>query len=379
MNKKILFTVNSSSFFISHRLPIAIKMKDLGYEVHICCNFDMPNDFVALRSFTLHHLPWSNSINLYRNIILFFNFFLLILKIKTSIFHLIIIKPIIFGGILTRIISHRSVLFSFAGLGSVFSSNKLKYKFILFFLLPIYKFALNKKGFFIFQTCHDRSVVRNFLAFPLVRSIIINGSGIDYKKFNRLNNFKNKKILFASRLLIEKGISDFIEAALIIKKNPRYKDVSFIVAGSINVNDSGYINLEYIRKMHDCGIIEYLGFVDNIEELMSKCSIFVFPSYYGEGVPKVLIEANASGLPCIASNIPGCRSVIKNRLNGYLIPVRNPLEISKKIIYLLSHNSELIKMSKRSKCYSKKFDINLVVKKHVELYKDMLSKNFIEK
>ena len=177
-------------------------------------------------------------------------------------------------------------------------------------------------------------------------------------------------VLFASRLLIHKGIIEFIDAAELIKK--KYKNINFIVAGQIDKNNPSFIEKDFLDKYEKKKIIKYVGYYKNIKKLFKKSSILVLPSYR-EGSPKVIIEALSYGLPVIASDISGCKTLIKNNYNGILVPVNNNKALANAIIKLFKNKKLSKRFIKNGRLYAKKeLDINLVINKHLKIYQNLI-------
>ena len=177
-------------------------------------------------------------------------------------------------------------------------------------------------------------------------------------------------ILFASRLLIHKGIIEFIDAAELIKK--KYKNINFIVAGQIDRNNPSFIEKDLLEKYEKKKVIKYIGYEKNIKKLFKKSSIIVLPSYR-EGTPKVIIEALSYGLPVIASKISGCKTLIKNNSNGILVPVKNVKALADAIIRLSKNRKLMNYFIKNGRLYAKnELDLNLVINKHLKIYKQLI-------
>jgi glycosyltransferase involved in cell wall biosynthesis len=209
------------------------------------------------------------------------------------------------------------------GLGTVFSGNSRP--LLQSVVKALYKFCLNSSKHIFFQNNDDlqffkeQNIVGNKHKISLV-----NGSGVS------LNNFKAKTtyntspselhITYAGRLVIEKGINEYLEAAAYLK--PLHPNLKFTVAGLIE-NKRGYYQQEKLQSYIDNNTITYLGEVSDIDSLLNDSDLIVFPSYYREGIPKVLIESCAKGLPIITCDSIGCKETVSDGQNGYLVPPQN--------------------------------------------------------
>ena len=201
------------------------------------------------------------------------------------------------------------------------------------------------------------------------KKIIIKGAGVKLDDFDPSAPQNNRPtIVFASRLIKEKGIYEFIKAA----KYVRSKNVNarFIVLGYIDKCNPNAISEDDLTNWQKENIIEYLGFRKDISNIFGKCHIVCLPSYYGEGMPKVLLEAAAAGRAVITTTNPGCReSIIENR-TGLAVKPRNYIKLAEAMIYLLENMDICKKMGDNGrKLAENEYSINLVVEKHLEIFK----------
>ena len=291
--------------------------------------------------------------------------------IKPYIVHLVTVKPIIYGGIICRILN-LNALFAVTGLNYInyiFGNNKkLINKILIFFFKKIYNFIFkNKKSKIILQNNDDYLYfIKNY---KIKKNNIyrIKGSGVNLKKFS----FKKipsgiPKIIFPARMLLDKGFYEFINASKIV--NQKKFVAEFILAGSHDPANPKSIPLNYLKNINRYKGVRWIGYVKNIEELFKKCCIVVLPSYQ-EGFPKSLQDAAASGRPIITTNTNGCREVVDENINGYLVPVNDHKILASKIIYLLNNREILTKMCIKSRLKAEKeFDQNIIVTQHMEIY-----------
>ena len=165
-----------------------------------------------------------------------------------------------------------------------------------------------------------------------------NGVGINLNKYRNEAKLANKpRILLASRLLWSKGVGDYVEAIKILNK--KQNSFIFLLAGFSDLENPDHIKEKFIKEWEDKKLLVFLGWVEDMPKLLSSIDIFCLPSYYGEGVPKSLIEAIASSIPCITTDTPGCRITVQNNENGFLVPIMNPKEIAKSIENLIAMNA----------------------------------------
>ncbi len=364
--KKILFIVNTDWFFVSHRLPIALAAIDNGYEVHLATKITTKAKFLTSQGLYLHDLPIARSSpNPFRLANAFFFMFVLINSIKPDIIHAITIKPVLLAGFISRFYPKINFVASISGLGYVFISKGNIAKLRLILVKLLYTFSFTKTNLkVIFQNQEDINMIKSFCKLKDSKVILIPGSGIDLQEYSFSNIPAGKPIvLFASRLLVSKGILEFIKASMLVDSS------RFLVAGKIDQENPDSIDMQTIRDWEVSGFGEYCGFEINIQKLISKSTMVVLPSFYGEGLPKILIEAAACGRPVITTDHPGCRDAIIPNRSGILIPTKDTESLVVAINKLLNSKELCIKMGREAREYAeKKFNIKHVIEKHIEAY-----------
>ena len=181
---------------------------------------------------------------------------------------------------------------------------------------------------------------------------------------------------FASRLLVEKGVLEFIDSARILKR--RGLSIRFWLVGELDLGNPSSVNWDDITFWHESGLVEYLGFRNDISEVFSDSNIVVLPSYYGEGLPKVLIEAAACGRAVVTTDMPGCRDAIRPNISGVLVPDRNSEKLANAIERLVSDSDLRQAMGKAGRDLAKHdFTIEKVISSHMKIYSELTGFNFV--
>ena len=371
MKKKILFVVNDIDFFISHRLEIANKMISLNFDVSVVGNEKKKNYFDQKISKKINFYSIKlnrSSFGLVNNFLTLLKLFFILKKIKPDIVHYITLKPIFFGLFINIFYRAKKIIFSISGLGLIFSYNRtLKKNLISYFISFILKILifLNHRVTFIVQNERDKNYIRKLNKKTYI--YLIKGSGVDIDKFYPSNSVNNKiRILMASRIIKEKGVFEYLFSANQFKGK---KDIEFILCGKIDQNNSSYISKKDITNLSKINNVSYIGEIQNMFEEIYKSSICILPSYYGEGVPKFLLEAASSGKAIITTKIPGCEDTIIEGYNGILIPPQNVKALTNAIKDLIDNKDLLKKMSLNSRKFAiKNFDVKEVVEKHINIY-----------
>lgn len=373
--KKILFIVNVDWFFLSHRLPIALEAIKEGYEVHIATKITDKLDELERYGLIVHSLELHRSqIGLFSFLYEFKEIFSVIKSITPDIVHLVTIKPVLLGGIAVRIIRVPAVVSAISGLGSVFVSKGL-ISFLRFKAISLlYRIAFTHNNqLIIFQNTDDQLKLTELAKIPSRKTLLIHGSGVDLSLYLRKPiSIQDPIVMFASRLLASKGIREFVDAAKIINKQKNR--ARFVIVGSPDPMNPESITNKELDLWEDLGI-EIWGYRYDMDKAISSANIMVLPSYYGEGLPKVLIEAAASGRPIITTDHPGCRDSIINGVTGLLVPVGDVNALVKSISSLLNDPNLCNQMGIAGrKLAEEKFDIKQVVTQHMSIYDNLLEK-----
>ena len=369
--KKVFMFVNVDWFFLSHRLPVAKAAKKNNVDMTVYAEFTQAHDGQQNNGYSFLNSPLKrSSISIIHFVVEFFQVFKIILNSKPNIIHAVTIKPILVLGIIARITS-TPFIGSVSGLGPAFISDSLIKKLRLKLILITLRLICSRKDVVIIcQTQHDREVLINHKLLLRSQILLIKGSGVDIELFNpaKKDTSVKKYILMSSRVLVDKGIHDFCIAADKVQK--KYgNDIKFKISGPIDNLSPSAISRNEITQLVKKYRVEYLGNRSDMPELLASALIFVLPSYYPEGLPKVLLEAAASGVPIITTDHPGCRDAIVNRKTGLLVPIKDPESLASAILELLMDNNLLINMGKNARSLAEKsFKDSSVVNSHYSLY-----------
>lgn len=373
----VLMILNDIAWFWSHRQPLAQAILARGSKLSLATAKASSDPGVKDMSVEGHDLPDHG-----KGLGLFFHVKIVRAIIKTiketqpDIIHAITLRHAFYTGIATRLIKYRPTVFTVAGVGSLFTDHSLKMNIVRAIALPLLRYAFRGPNrFLIFQNPDDRNLMIKHGVVDENQTTIIRGSGVDLKEFPFTPEEENEEpiVLFSSRLIREKGIDDFIGAARILK-NKGIK-ARFQIAGSVYQKNPNSLSREEMQGYHDEGVIEWLGQVSDMPELFKKISIMALPSYYGEGVPKILLEAAAIGRPIVTCDVPGCREAVNDNKNGILIPPKSPQNLSEAIERLLS-NPELRQSYGRAgrEMVEEDFHVDSVVSRTLDVYDSMINK-----
>ena len=233
-----------------------------------------------------------------------------------------------------------------AGLGSVYIGHGIKNKIVKFVLSSLYKHAFKRSKKVFFQNNDDKQTMLNEGLLKEDKIVMIHGSGVNIELFRPTELPTIPTFLYIGRLIRDKGIVEYLEACVIIKKLYREK-VRCLLVGPYDSNPSA-LKPEDLQPLIDNGIIEYFGEQSDVRPFISQCSIFVLPSYH-EGTPKTVLEAMAMGRAIITTNAPGCKETVMDGENGYLTEVKNIDDVVAKMKILIEHVEIVVAMGKKSR------------------------------
>lgn len=260
-----------------------------------------------------------------------------------------------------------------SGLGSLFISKNLTSRFLRLIFYPFFKIAfghLNQR--IIFQNKDDSKVFEDWGVINSFKVKLLKGSGVKLENFNQNNNEPAgiPIICFAARLIKEKGINEFVNAAKILKE--KKIKARFFLAGDIDINNPSGISQNDLDKIKREAHVEVLGYHKKIENLFNMSHIICLPSYR-EGFPKTLIEAAAAGRAVVTTDVPGCRDAIIPNKTGLLVPVQNSKKLADALQWLIEHPKERIIMGQAGRKFAEQeFAIEKIVQSHLEIYQELL-------
>lgn len=335
--RKFLLVVNDMAWFWSHRLPLAKDILSQGAELHLATNGAATDPAIAALGIKGHDLPaHTGSLNPLGQVQLAFKIFKTLQDVKPDIVHAITVRHAFYTGLAARVAKTPRAVFTIAGLGALFNSENPKVVAIRTLVVPLFRLAFGGEGrFVIFQNPDDAKALVRSGAIPKERCTIIRGSGVDPAQFAYTPETEASvpSVLFCSRLLKAKGISEFVHAARILKS--KGVNARFLVAGDLAPGNHDSVTADELAQWKEEGTAEFLGHRGDIAELMRSAAIVTLPSYYGEGVPKVLLEAAAIGRAIVTTDMPGCRETVEDGVTGLLVEAKNAWSLAEGLEKLL--------------------------------------------
>lgn len=373
MNKKLFIVVNVDWFFLSHRKDIALAAMEAGWDVTIVtADTGKLKDIEALGLKTIN-LPMNRSgMNIVEELKTL-NWLRKLYKCeKPDVVHHVGMKTILWGTLAAKFSRVRGVVNAISGLGGFFAEDN---KGILAKVMPmVLRFSHARKNLLcIFQNDDDWGLYVKHGIIKYEQGRFIKGSGVDLDQFCYTPEPEEGKIkvMLTARMIVEKGVFLLTEAAERLRSKYEGK-VQFLLVGGLD-DHPGAITKEQLEAVCDGEYIQWLGYRTDVRDLLKQCHIMAFPSYYMEGLPKSLIEADAIGRPIITSNSVGCKETLVDGYNGFLIQPKDVDALTEKLDLLLSDRDLRVKMGKNARKYAEDyFSIEVVKERHLAIYDELV-------
>jgi glycosyltransferase involved in cell wall biosynthesis len=373
---RILFVVNHAGFFLSHRLPLALAARRAGYDVIVVTPKSRHAPLIEAAGLTWAPLtmsrsgtrPWTEAMtlaSLYRTY----------RRLRPDLVHHVTSKPVLYGTPIARLAGVRAVVNAIAGMGLYFSHDSSGSGALRSLLSAGYRTALrhpNMRVIFQNEAQRDEFVRRGWAR--AAQSVLIRGSGVDTTVFTPPATPPNgvPLVVLVSRMLYSKGVGEFVEAAERLRRNG--VNARFALIGDADPDNPGSIQEQQLRAWHDQGSVEYWGRREDIAAVLPAAAIACLPTYYPEGVPKSLIEAAACGLPIVTTDIPGCRDLVTDGLNGLIVPFKDVESLITALQTLLDDPPLRARMGKAGRArVLQEYSLTRVVDEHLALYKELLA------
>ena len=374
MKKKLFIVVNQDFFFLSHRLPIGVTAKDAGYDVTIVSEDTGVSDKIREAGLNTINLPINKAgTNIKDEIKTFFFLYKLFRREKPDIVHLVGLKTMLWGSLACRLAGVKAMVSAVCGLGVLFDEEHA-HSFMTRSILKVLRLTHKKKRLaVIFQNNDDKAIFLNAKIMKEEQCAFTNGSGINLQNYDYTPEPANGliKIIFTARMVENKGSLILIDAAK--KLEAEYKGkVQFLLCGGLDTNPNG-ITKEMLESSCDGEYIQWLGHRKDVLELLKQSHIMAFPSWYREGLPKSVIEAEAIGRPVVTTDSVGCRDTVIDGKNGYMIPIKDSDALAAALRKLIDNTELRQTMGKNAREFAvNKFDIKDVVKVHMDVYNNIL-------
>lgn len=332
---KALLVANTDWYLYNFRRALAHRLQQSGYEVTLVCP---PGPYVdKLRNLgfqcALLHFP-VDGLSPLKELRVLFALIALYRRERPSIVHHFTIRCVLYGSIAARLVGGISVINALTGIGHIFTADGVKARFLRQGVGFLYRhFLTGSRSRAVFQNSDDMDALVDAGMADAARSHLIPSSGVNCSTFRRSqerpsSDGQRLNVLFASRLIREKGVVEYIEAAKMLRSHDL--PARFMLAGDIYEQNPSSLTRSDLRAIRESGVVDVLGHVDDMRAVLDETDIVVLPSYR-EGCPRILVEAAAMGIPIVATDVPGCRVVVDDEINGYLVPPRDVNSLARAI------------------------------------------------
>ncbi len=372
---KILLFANTDWYLYNFRRSFALALLDAGHDVLLLSPEGPYSE--KFRDIGLRWLPLPmkrRSLNPLYEIASVLWLRKLIRRECFDLVHGFTIKGAVYGALAAKLARVQARVCSVDGLGYVFATNDIKAKCLRPLVRMLLRFALSGDGTrLILQNRDDVAFFENAGLVDCRRVRKIRGAGVDcirFKKGGKRVDGESMRVLLAARLLWDKGIGEYVEAARLLKAHGL--KVQMLLAGMPDSGNPDTVTNEIAQGWADEGLIEWLGHVSDMAGLLATVHVVVLPTAYREGLPTALIEGAACGLPLVTTDMPGCREVVTHEVDGLIIPVRNPVALAQAIIRL--HNDPILSARLGSAAQAKaleQFDEKIVIEQTIAVYNEL--------
>lgn len=364
MNKKLVVSINTSWNIINFRLGLLKALQIKGYEIIVVAPKDNYSQLLKDYSFKYYDIKINNKgSNPIEDIKLTIEYYMLFKEIQPDVILNYTIKPNIYGTIAASLLNIKTVN-NIAGLGTLFVDENIITKIAKY----LYKYSQSKATHVFFQNNDDFKLFTDEKLVDKEKCAVLPGSGVDTNLFQPIKvNRSDGKVIFLliARMLLDKGIKEYVEAARIIKK--KHSNVEFQLLGFLDVANKSAISKEQMDTWVNEGIVKYLGTSDNVKIEISKADCIVLPSFYREGTPRTLLEAASMSKPIITTNNVGCRDVVQDGVSGFICKVKDIdslIHSLEKFINLSKEEKELFGKNGRKKIILE-YDEKIVIAKYI--------------
>jgi glycosyltransferase involved in cell wall biosynthesis len=371
---RLVFFVAEDWFFCSHFLDRALAARDGGFDVSVLTRVRSHSERIAASGLRLYPVEIGRrAANPVTELRALHEIWRIYRKEQPALVHHVALKPIVVGTIAAKLAGVGSIVNAPVGMGFVFTSNTFSARVLRPLLRTALRLFLNPRGSrVIFENPDDLEAA---VAGGLVRraeTILIRGAGVDLDRFSPEPEPEGPPVVvLVARMLWEKGIGVFVEAARMLRD--RHSDARFWLVGAPDPGNPGSIPGPQLDAWQEEGVVQWLGHRTDIAEILARSSIVCLPSYR-EGLPKSLLEALAAGRPIVATDVPGCRETVKDGENGILVAPRDARSLAEALETLIRDKALRSRLGLKSRQLAEaEFGTARVSEATLALYHSMLT------
>ncbi|MFY0599346.1 MAG: glycosyltransferase family 4 protein [Cyclobacteriaceae bacterium] len=374
---KVAIIINTSWNIYNFRKGLVQSLLDRGDEVIAIAPRDAYSEHIVDWGCEFIHIEMDGTgMNPLKDIGLLFSIKKKLRECRADIVLSYTIKPNLYASVASGLIGIPCIC-NVSGLGTVFLWTGALKKFAVF----LYSFCFRFNKWTFFQNDEDREEFLSLIHLDKEKTSLLPGSGINTQVFSFTPNPPTEKTTFLmiSRLIVEKGVREYIEAIRILKQRTTKTNLQFKLIGGLDENHARTIQRKELDEWIEEGLIEHTEHLSDVRPEIQMAHVIVLPSYR-EGTPRTLLEGGAMGRALLASDVAGCRHVLKDGYNGFLFEVRNPVDMANKMdLYLAMNDEERKVMSKNSRARIEElFDEKKVIELYTSKIDDLVAKKLIQ-
>ncbi len=371
-NRKLLFLITEDWYFCSHRLALAVHARAAGYEVLVATRVDRFGD--EIRAAGLRLIPIGlrrRSMVPWREVAAIFEIFRIYRAEQPDIVHQVAMKPVLYGTLAAWICRVPVIINAMAGLGFVYASASGLARVLRPFVRLAMKLAFSVSRVRVLLQNPDDDQIVEALAVPAERRALIRGSGVDVERYSPVQECADPIVVtLVARMLADKGVGEFVEAARIVHQT--HPEVCFRLVGPQDEDNPASIDTATLQAWTAEGHVQWCSGSDDIPGVWARSHIAVLPSYR-EGLPMALLEAAACGRAMVATDVPGCREIVKTGETGLLVPVHDSTALAGAVLNLVEDSQYRRKLGegarRRVLCY---FSQQQIFRQTLDLYRESL-------
>jgi glycosyltransferase involved in cell wall biosynthesis len=346
---RLLLFANTTWYLFNFRLALARAVRQRGHQVILASPRDEYAERLLVEGFEWHDFGFSRrGANPLVEFLTLARWTAFYRQLRPDLVHHFTIKPVLYGSLAGRAAGVPNIVNSVTGLGSAFLGEGWRGWFLRQSALGLYRLALRgRRTRVIFQNAGDQAAFVRMAAVDPRITRVISGSGVDLEVFRPVAEPSGEPVIvMVSRMLWDKGVGELVEAAGVLRE--RGRNFRVLLVGAPDPGNPSSIPETRLRAWREAGTVEWEGRRENVAGVYAASHIAVLPSYR-EGLPRTLIEAAAAGRPIVATDVPGCRDVVEDGVNGLLVPAQNALALANALDRLLASSGERRLMGARGR------------------------------
>lgn len=350
--RKVIFVVSEDWYFVSHRLGLAASLKATGWDVVVATQISGVENVrkIEAAGIRLHSIALKRgSLFAIGDFMYFWRLLALYRQERPDVAHHVAMKPVLWGSLAALFAKRPGVINALAGLGYLFTSRRKSVAVVKAVVLRVFRWLFNRPGtLLILQNRGDVAMFHDAVRVAPDKVRLIRGAGVDVTHYlPAIHQLRSAPVVvMVARMLRDKGVAEFVEAAKLLQQ--RGISVKMLAVGGVDPANPNSFSESDMKAFHDSGAIEWLGHRTDIAAIYSQADIAVLPSYR-EGLPKSLLEAAACGLPIVATDAWGCREVVFDGENGYLVPIGDGDALARAIAKLAQCSELRAQMGSKSR------------------------------